>query len=582
MGRRDWYWSRSADQKGSPGCMSGMLHFLDFHQLLFTTTNGSNPKSNTSKTPPELSPQPSNLKGLEAPRNSLELNEEEIVLIKEEYCDVPVGVQINQVPATLVTKREMGYCLEEERKSSSSQAGTPRTPSVVARLMGLEMLPEREEAPAVFSLRSMSTCSISPPAPLTRVITKKKKKKNIKHYDDDCPKHSPHSPKPLQNWNSNINGSQSLPDTPRASSPRKSWDVDSRYSTQLNKENHNPDLEPEFGSRLEGENKTHRSNNHYAREIVKQVKESIINNRRDSTLAIASDEFGIKSRRTRPCDRSHKSSKSSTPPSSPPHSIASKSSTSLDHTVKLLRPVKPTRPPPPPPSHRLDTKPSVESNKCEKKDGYEHFTKGVKKRSSTQKTQARLDDVLQPSTPSPQTERCKHKETQTIHKTLAARQHQDFELEYVRSVLEHANLMSPLATSFKMHCNYNPLDPIIFQRLELKLPPDSHSTGPLRHRWNRKLLFHLVNEIIGEHVQSRHLRTGGEPMLNSIWMQISSYPAANCQFLGDIDALVNADLPERNLRRLLLHPAVEEEAVSIVLEIEWEIVEELVGEMLLT
>ncbi|XP_039141572.1 hepatoma-derived growth factor-related protein 2 [Dioscorea cayenensis subsp. rotundata] len=509
MGRREWYHKGS-----STGCMSGMLNFFDFHQLLFTTTNVS------SKNIPSISLDslPEVRSGLEAPRNSLEeLNDEEQ---EEEYFDVPVGVRINQEPKAVVTRREkMEFYLEEERKSSSSssQAATPRTPSLVARLMGLDLLPERS-----------SSCSYSSPAtPVASVITKRMKKK--KDFDNV---HESNSRKPLRNLNCNTNGSRSLPDSPRASSVRKSCDVEPRLSLQLNKEN-------------VLDCKTSSKSGNYATEIVKQVKESILSNRRDATLGIASDENGgIKSRRTRTCERSNKSSKS----------ISTTSSIFSNHNIKFQKPVKPTRsppPPPPPPPPRLDIKkPNIKPKKYEKKAGYERFTKNVKKKSKTKETQ---------------------KATQT-------KVNQDFELKYIRSVLEHADLLSAGS-----HSNFNPIDPVLFHLLELKLPPlDQHCTGPFKNRWNRKLLFHLVVEIIGELAQHQSFATKTtESLFNHIAKQINSYPGANCQVLDDIDALIEGDLPERNVRRLLKHPAVEMEVVEIMEEIEGDIVEELIGEMVM-
>ena len=44
----------------------------------------------------------------------------------------------------------------------------------------------------------------------------------------------------------------------------------------------------------------------------------------------------------------------------------------------------------------------------------------------------------------------------------------------------------------------SPVDPIVFHLLELELPADEARLGPLRHRWNRKLLFHLAQEQLAD------------------------------------------------------------------------------------
>ncbi|CAD6212196.1 unnamed protein product [Miscanthus lutarioriparius] len=45
---------------------------------------------------------------------------------------------------------------------------------------------------------------------------------------------------------------------------------------------------------------------------------------------------------------------------------------------------------------------------------------------------------------------------------------------------------------------WTPVDPIVFHLLELELPADESRLGPLRHRWNQKLLFHLAQELLAE------------------------------------------------------------------------------------
>ena len=82
-----------------------------------------------------------------------------------------------------------------------------------------------------------------------------------------------------RNSTDNIGSIRSLPETPRMSSARRS-DVEHRLSLQINKENIGlgEDLDPprfSFSKRKYDENSNSRSPSHYARQIVKQVKESV-------------------------------------------------------------------------------------------------------------------------------------------------------------------------------------------------------------------------------------------------------------------------------------------------------------------
>lgn len=189
----------------------------------------------------------------------------------------------------------------------------------------------------------------------------------------------------------------------------------------------------------------------------------------------------------------------------------------------------------------------------------------------------------------------------------------DPEYRYVRSILELAGVTGVTIPSFRWYSSSLPIDPVIFHQLELRLPtfpteerhPQSKSEeevtllGSLRHRWNRKLLFHLVEEILGDLLgwsypttpttthqchpikqqdTDRRSRADGEALLRELLRQIRSFPAADCQVVGDIDALVAGDMPEAKIRRLMLHPSVVEEAEDIVLELEHEIFDGLLGE----
>ncbi|KAM0935173.1 hypothetical protein DsansV1_C29g0209011 [Dioscorea sansibarensis] len=149
--------------------------------------------------------------------------------------------------------------------------------------------------------------------------------------------------------------------------------------------------------------------------------------------------------------------------------------------------------------------------------------------------------------------------------TLCSRtEEQKDEYQYVRLVLDYA---------FK----FQRLNPeAIFNLLELELEFPRYSQ--LRHRWNRKLLFHLVGEIVGDLIHGHGFTNN---MLERVWREIRSCPLADCKVIGDIDALIEGDIVLGNVRRLMRHPAVLEDMARVVAEVEKDIVEELVNEMVM-
>ncbi|XP_038979339.1 uncharacterized protein LOC103695962 [Phoenix dactylifera] len=685
---REWHWSRSLGKgdKESPGCMSGMFQYFDFHHLLFTGSSRSVPPGSS----PEVHNPTSQLKGVEAPRNSLELDEEKppsASAIPEEYDDVPVGVQVVLKPAALIT------LFEEERRSS--QAETPRTPGVVARLMGLEVLPDQLSCPT-------TPCRKSPPLVESRKqYGKKSKKKKLKR---ECRRELVSPRQPLQSINCNVAGryemgSRSLPDTPRASSAR-SWDSYPRLSLQLQKESTNkamqefsylcevsgdyslppspssPSMAKSRKRDYQYENKSPRSH-YYGREIVKQVKESISSRRGDSI-----DDFAVRSSRTKPAEKkgtcyvdawSQRKSPTMNPPAScsPPRIRflgPSKSRLGDDRIPKSQQQPKFTRQRSPSPtlpsSNSFGSKDNVDGKAVKigpsksKKASCERFTERIKKQHPASET-AGPDALSSPSQPAsmlqkhlsekkcssiPPFVRIKRKEaSRPLSRPVPDRiqqypscsvqeqklvnigvegalmplksqsspqrrvpMEQDPEYRYMRSILEVAGITGVAIPSLRWYSSSLPIDPTIFHQLELELPffpaeegqPQSKVEGemillgPLRHRWNRKLLFHLVEEILGDLLRRPHLTTptthqshlikhhdmdrgdkadGSELLLRELWRQIQSFPAADCQVVGDIDALVAGDLPEAKIRRLLVHPSVVEEAEDIALEVEQEI-----------
>lgn len=311
--------------------------------------------------------------------------------------------------------------LEEERRSSL--AGTPRTPSVVARLMGLDVLPEQASSPT-------TPCQISPSSVGSQDQSQKKKKKKL---EGECKRKSASPRQPLQSINCNVAGgyevgSRSLPDTPRVSSAR-SWDSDPRLSLQLNKENTNRAIQ-EFGhlcevsgdcslppsplpsmaksrkkdlGRNQNENKSPRSNYH-AREIVKQVKESISSRKGGSR-----DEIEVRSGQKASCSPSNYPPPSCSSPPRVRFLEPARSKPVKDIIPSSQQPQRFTRPRSPPPSlpssNSFIAKGNVEpmavkrSPSKSKKGSYEGFTGRIKKLHPATETAARPDSLSSPSQP---------------------------------------------------------------------------------------------------------------------------------------------------------------------------------------
>uniref|UniRef100_A0A6N2KRD8 DUF4378 domain-containing protein n=1 Tax=Salix viminalis TaxID=40686 RepID=A0A6N2KRD8_SALVM len=197
--------------------------------------------------------------GVEAPRNSLELEEEPpLRSSKDEKFNIPIGIQI----------KTKGVPNDLSSSEISSSPGT-KTPNLVARLMGLDLLPDHlASSPSHSSSSTLGTPNLPP-----------KSHSHNQHCRPQQPR--PHHGKrssPRSCLDHDFSGTRSLPETPRISSARRS-DVEHRLSLQINKENVIEDLVLSRLSSLKRIDlkfeEESRSPGHYARQIVKQVKESV-------------------------------------------------------------------------------------------------------------------------------------------------------------------------------------------------------------------------------------------------------------------------------------------------------------------
>lgn len=215
--------------------------------------------------------------------------------------------------------------------SSSSPAGT-KTPTLVARLMGLDLLPENNNSPRI---STSTNCNNNQ---MTHHPSGSKNRRRFSSFESS-------------DTNYITTGTLSLPETPRISLARRS-DVEQqqhhhhhRLSLQINKENMGDAFEfsdssstSSVGRKMsrynrrniyeqENENQT-RSPGYYARQIVKQVKESVsrkvghdITNtirRKDDQLTAKYDQVVLlKPKKSHENDDDFRPSKQATPSCSP-------------------------------------------------------------------------------------------------------------------------------------------------------------------------------------------------------------------------------------------------------------------------
>ncbi|KAK8944990.1 hypothetical protein KSP39_PZI007793 [Platanthera zijinensis] len=516
---KEWYWSRSnsKEEVEQPGCMRGMFHFLHFHHLLFTG-GCRTPATSTSLPEPELQynqmpqQQPyhvssckgygSLVSGLEAPRNSLELQEFETA-IPEDYYGVPISIQIAQPPGMSKKKKE-------------SPAVTPRTRSnIVARLMGLEVFEDVDSSssPRLTGEKHTSLAYFSAPDQKQEKKIKAKKKLQSLH---ECKRDTSAAPRrPLRNMNSNFSGPLSLPDSPRASSERPR-DTEHRFSLQLDKENQC-----------------------LGRELM--MKRS--NHCRERSFGFGGDENTLT--RNKPGERKYLRK-----------NISMAMTVSSPKAAGLSKPVKKVQKQYPSPTSLRRAVKAMKmepSGKCSKSK-FERFTERIARQS-------------------PQPTAFKEEAGPIIQ----TREDEEPELSYVKAIVALADV------SMKRFSLSLPIDPTIFHILEFRQGVTA-SVGALQHRWNRKLLFHLVEEILGDLLigdpnRWRRRSNGHEQLLSRVWSEIRSLPGpAVCQVVGDIDSLVARDLPVAKFRRLLRHPSLVAEARLIATEIERDILSSLLGE----
>ncbi|KAF7821269.1 serine/arginine repetitive matrix protein 1 [Senna tora] len=271
----------------SSGCMCAFFHFFDFHPF----NHFSIQHQHQHQQPPPLNSSASCLpqdltipKGVEAPRNSLEILEDgdgttantmHCNASKDENLKIPIkSIQFIKTSGSSRSGRINGNVIND------LSPGT-KTPTLVARLMGLDLLPDAQSPSSSISSSSSSASSSS----FSNSCLSTPNPHHLKpqpYIIKTKPRHN--STKYCENSGIKIAASRSLPETPRISSARRSDVEHHRLSLQINKENNvgvgDTELElPRFSfskRKLDEQSNSSRSPSHYARQIVKQlVKESV-------------------------------------------------------------------------------------------------------------------------------------------------------------------------------------------------------------------------------------------------------------------------------------------------------------------
>ncbi|TYG43049.1 hypothetical protein ES288_D12G305600v1 [Gossypium darwinii] len=683
---RDWpYWATGAktSTKRPPpakaettttptGCISAVFQFFDFHHFQFPLNHQTNSGSNSSsscgcfKQPHSfISPHsnfvPTALKGTEAPRNSLESEDESSTSVsasvsaslttstskEDESLNIPMGIQIK---TSGDIRSKVGASNNDTFSEISGSPGT-KTPTLVARLMGLDLLPETH-SPS-FSQPKSSSSHL------------KGRRRSVDGGD--------------------FRGTRSLPETPRLSSARRS-DVDYhlRFSLQINKENMSTTEEvmvTRFSKRSEDENK---SPGHYARQIMKQVKESVgrkvgmditntVRNREQAREELV-NQFKYKKiskamSKLAEDSTSNGNGKHSTTPSCSPR-------------LRFLEPkTKDQNPQPPKPSEisiqpqpiRVLQKPKLQTVAEEQDDQQTQRSTSKCKKVTKLKKPQRTSDIIRnkqeepfvrPSTanranipdkkckktplsndllnitvsslfpvkkdPSPPATKIPQKQvldatrpkrsnssqlsscsSQTYNNkqeatylhssphdnigdrcnnvtTTTTGEEAEYH-EYIARILRRTGLdkHTPLSLASWFSPSH-PINPSIFYYLE-HFTTNNNKTSQLNLRCNRKLLFHLVDELLTEILnpffnmkpwvkfvgRERFSNMVGSQLINTLCSKIGRFPRSDCRVLEDIDALIDKDLPEMKLRCVM---AYEEEGEGIVSEIGNSILEALVHE----
>ncbi|GAB4858677.1 hypothetical protein Ancab_010149 [Ancistrocladus abbreviatus] len=277
--------SDSFPPPAAAGCISILLHLFDFSHFQFCLD-----QPHAFKPTPFIPEEPASLKGnslllllfpeqrVEAPRNSLEAEEMAMSTAsltsitegqeqeEDSFNDINphLGLQINTRRRDTKLRALASSAKGDHLSSESSSSPGPITPNLVARLMGLDLLPAE---------------GCSTPNNVTPRSSLSSSSYQLQQHQSKQQTHP--------------SGIRSLPETPRVLSSARKSDVDHhshRLSLQIiNKENRMTDeleLSRHSCSALGTERREwkleldeNKSPSHYARQIIKQVKETVLSRR---------------------------------------------------------------------------------------------------------------------------------------------------------------------------------------------------------------------------------------------------------------------------------------------------------------
>jgi hypothetical protein len=164
------------------------------------------------------------------------------------------------------------------------------------------------------------------------------------------------------------------------------------------------------------------------------------------------------------------------------------------------------------------------------------------------------------------------------------------EFQYITEILnKHCTITTTKNVSFnKWFSSTHLLDPSIFHHLEQSTNDNDRNftiKNQLGHRWNRKLLFDLVDEVLIEILK----HNGSKKRLcfldgfcdqwtiteltERVLKRVVEFPCAKCEVLDDIDNLIEGEDLEK-----LIKVEDEEEREGLVMEIQGNILDTLVHE----
>ncbi|KFK27948.1 hypothetical protein AALP_AA8G452200 [Arabis alpina] len=598
--------SPAGNTSTATGCMSAVFTMFDLHHLQF-------PLNHHHLHLP---------KGVDAPRNSLESTEEE-----EE------GTPFSPTRKDGNLNISMGFKIKTKPQARSSVTVTEsyspsvKPPTLVARLMGLDLVPDNYKSSPTPS--SSSACSS-----LIDLKTRTSHTNKHRHYS-------------LQR-NSIDGGTRSLPETPRISLGRRSVDVNcyehQRSSLHLRDNNNNNNVKFTRVKEMKiHEDKENRSPREYARQIVMQLKENVSRRRRmgtditNTTTRSNKEEIHHDSKKaskitiiTHDSSSSPRLSLVETPktkptsspqtlnvppkiPETPPLKVQEK--TRLQTVQEERKPTKKYKKPENfksrlvKPPRTMQEEPFVRSpattsnNNNNNKNGLQgdkktplsinqliNFTTvpslhAIKKKDSSssphKSSNFHVDTIKLRETQS-----LRNRASSSSSPKLPSFQSQSSqtagELEYITRTLRRTGIDKDTPISYaKWFSPTHPLDPSIFYFLEHFAITSTKPRNSLSLRCNRKLLFHLLDEILSDilkpHINlkpwiynypiQRNLK--GSELINELGRRVSKFPLAKCLVLEDIDDLVAGEFPET---------ANESEGEGIVAEIERGILETLVNE----